>query len=139
MSIGAGFALQQAFKNTGEALAFGCPAIFIGGSIGAMISFYLGRYVFRDYAHKLCTKYPLLFALDKAVETEGLFLLFMLRLCPLVPFSVLNFCVGFTSLTLYNFTVSLLGIIPSTIIYVYIGTGISDIKNAMKTKNLYSN
>ena len=84
-------------------------------------------------------KYPILFALDKAVKTEGLFLLFMLRLCPLVPFSVLNFCVGFTSLTWYNFTVSLLGIIPSTIIYVYIGTGISDIKNAISTRNLYSN
>ena len=30
----------------------------------------------------------------------------------------------------------MLGIIPSTVIYVYIGTGISDINNAMKTKNL---
>jgi uncharacterized membrane protein YdjX (TVP38/TMEM64 family) len=79
------------------------------------------------------------YAFDKAVKTEGLFLLFMLRLCPLVPFSVLNFCVGFTSLTWFNFTFSLLGIIPSTIIYVYIGTGISDIRDAIGKKNLYSN
>jgi hypothetical protein len=64
----------------------------------------------------------------------------MLRLCPLVPFSVLNFCVGFTSLTWFNFVISLIGIIPSTVIYVYIGTGISDITDAFDgKKDLYDN
>ena len=81
-----------------------------------------------------------MYAFDKAIKTEGLFLLFMLRLCPLVPFSVLNFCVGFTSLTWFNFIVSLMGIIPSTVIYVYIGTGISDIADAFDgKKDLYDN
>ena len=64
----------------------------------------------------------------------------MLRLCPLVPFSILNFCVGFTSLTWFNFIISLIGIIPSTVIYVYIGTGISDITDALDgKKDLYDN
>jgi len=69
-------------------------------------------------------------AIDKAIETEGLFLVFLLRLCPLMPLSLFNFIIGITSLSFGDYIIGLLGIIPATVGYVFIGTTLSDIEEA---------
>ena len=64
--------------------------------MGAIITFLLGRYVFRDVAILLGEKYPVINALDKAIESEGFKLILLLRLCPVVPFTIFNFLMGVT-------------------------------------------
>lgn len=67
-------------------------------------------------------------AIDKAIESEGLFLVFLLRLCPLMPLSLFNFMIGVTSIRFSDYLIGLLGICPATVGYVFIGTTLSDIE-----------
>lgn len=50
----------------------------------------------------------------------------LLRLSPIVPFCVINYVIAGTSLSFHDYTVSLIGILPGTITYVFIGTTLSN-------------
>ena len=69
-------------------------------------------------------------ALNRAIETEGLKLLILLRLCPLVPFTIFNTMCGATSISYTDFLIGLLGVAPLTIMFVFMGTTASDITKA---------
>ena len=71
--------------------------------IGATASFLLARFVFRDMAADLIQKYPTMSAIDRAVGTKGLRIVLLMRLSPIVPFNVLNYVCGATSLELRDF------------------------------------
>jgi len=56
-------------------------------------------------------------------QKDGAKLVFMLRLSPIVPFSVLNYVLGLTQVSLRRYVVaSALGMIPGIFLYTYIGS-----------------
>ena len=75
-------------------------------------------------------KYPTFGAIDKAIESEGLKLIILLRLCPLIPFTILNYLMGGTAISINKYILGSFGMIPGTIVYVFIGTTISSIADA---------
>ena len=48
LTLGAGFAFNQAYNSVGLAMLVGTLSVWVGASIGATIAFLLGRYVFRS-------------------------------------------------------------------------------------------
>jgi len=68
LTLGSGLALKQAYNSTWRALLIGTLAVWIGASAGAFLSFLLGRYVFKEAVEKLSEKYPLIKAVDKAIN-----------------------------------------------------------------------
>ena len=48
LTLGAGWAFQQAYDSTGIAIVVGTLAVFIGAWTGSVIAFFLGKYVFRS-------------------------------------------------------------------------------------------
>ena len=84
-------------------VALGALAVFIGATIGATASFLLARFVFRDMAADLIRKYPTMLAVDRAVGNSGLRIVLLMRLSPIVPFNVMNYMSGATSLELRDF------------------------------------
>lgn len=135
LTIGSGVALKQAYNSTWRALLIGSLAVWIGASVGAFLSFLLGRYVFKEAVEKLSEKYPLIRAIDKAIYQEGLKLIILLRLCPLIPFNALNYMMGITDIKTAHYLVGFTGMIPGTVAYVFIGTTISDIADAASGTN----
>ena len=130
LTLGAGVALQAALDNTGLAILIGTLGVWTGAWIGSNLAMLLGRYLFRDSAAKLAQKYRVINAIDKVLEKEGLKFTFLLRLCPLIPFNAFNYIMGITSVTFKAYAIGGFGMIPGTIVYVFVGTTISNISAA---------
>lgn len=64
------------------------------------------------------------------MKDEGLKFTFLLRLCPLVPFNAFNYIMGVTGVKFWDFALGGFGMIPGTIVYVFLGTTISNITDA---------
>ena len=63
------------------------------------------------------------------METEGLKVTFLLRLTPVIPFNAFNYVISLTNLKVGHYCLASLGMLPGTIVYVYIGTSISKIQD----------
>ncbi len=101
--------------------------VFIGAMLGATAAFLIGRFVARDWIAKKVAGKPFFSALDSAIAQEGFKLIFLIRLSPAFPFNVLNYALGLTKVSLSDYVLGTTGIIPGTIMYVYLGSLISDI------------
>ena len=102
-------------------LGVGAPAAVISAAVGATVAFWVARYVLRDAVHRRFD--DRMAAINAGIEHDGAFYLLSLRLVPVFPFFVINLLMGLTAIrTRTFFWVSLLGMLPATIIYVNAGT-----------------
>ena len=78
--------------------------------------------------------------MEKVVEKGGLKLIFLARLSPIFPFSILNYFYGLNNVKFRDFTLGLFGIIPGTFLYCSIGNlakSLQELKNVQSPNNLY--
>ena len=61
-------------------------------------------------------------AIDDAIGKKGGKIVFLLRLSPVFPFNVLNYGLGLTQVSLKDYVMGTLGILPGTVMYVYLGS-----------------
>ena len=66
------------------------------------------------------------------MKTEGLKFCFLLRLCPIVPFNLINYILGGTSLALKNYFIAGIAYVYIIITYVYLGTTIGSIADLVE-------
>jgi len=87
---------------------------------GATVAFLLSRYFLREAIQtRFATQ---LEKFNQALDREGAFYLFTLRLIPAVPFFVLNAVMGLTRIRIWTFWwVSQVGMLAGTGVYVYAG------------------
>jgi uncharacterized membrane protein YdjX (TVP38/TMEM64 family) len=96
--------------------------VFIGATLGAIAAFLVGRYLARDWAAKKIAGNDKFNAIDRAVGKEGLKIVLLTRLSPLFPFNLLNYAFGLTGVSIQDYTIGSVGMIPGTLMYVYIGS-----------------
>jgi uncharacterized membrane protein YdjX (TVP38/TMEM64 family) len=70
---------------------------------------------------------PKLLAVEQAVSREGLKLVLLTRLSPAFPFSLLNLAYGLSEVSLRDYTIGLIGILPGTILFVGLGALAGDV------------
>ena len=91
--------------------------------LAATTAFLLARTVARDWMVRRLGQDPRVAAIDAAVGQSGLKIVLLLRLSPLFPFSILNYTLGLTRVRLRDFVLgSWIGMLPGTVLYVYIGS-----------------
>jgi len=101
---------------------YGSLYTFIGATLGATAAFLIGRYFVRDWVAKKIESNSKFKAIDAAVAKEGLKIVLLTRLSPAFPFVLLNYAFGVTKVSLQDYIVGCVGMIPGTILYVYIGS-----------------
>jgi len=117
--------LPAAILTLGAGVIFGVIwgslYVFIGATLGAVAAFLVGRYVARGWVKQKISSYKKFANIDQAVSKEGLKIVFLVRLSPLFPFNLLNYALGVTSVSLKDYFLASFGMIPGTIMYVYLG------------------
>ncbi|KAL7546710.1 hypothetical protein ACHAWF_010036 [Thalassiosira exigua] len=121
LTLGSGFIFGRAV-GLGPGVALASAAVFVGASLGEIASFFLGRYLLRDFVErKLVQKYPIIKALDEAFDQKGFRILLLLRLSPIIPFNALNYIAGVTSIRVRDYVLAFPGILPGTVLYCFVG------------------
>lgn len=103
-------------------VVWGSVYVFIGATLGATAAFIVGRYLARGWVANKIAGNKKFAAIDQAVGKQGLKIVLLTRLSPIFPFNLLNYAFGITGVSLKDFFIGSLGMIPGTIMYVYIGS-----------------
>jgi uncharacterized membrane protein YdjX (TVP38/TMEM64 family) len=105
----------------------GSLVVFIGASLGAIVVFLLGRGWLRGWARRRLAASPKLQTVEQAVSREGLRLVLLTRLSPAFPFSLLNLAYGLSEVSLRDYTIGLVGILPGTVLFCGLGALAGDV------------
>lgn len=103
-------------------LFWGSIYVFFGATIGATLAFLVGRYIARGWISQKIAGNQKFAAVDNAVGKEGFKIVFLTRLSPIFPFNLLNYSLGITGVSLKDYVLASIGMIPGTIMYVYFGS-----------------
>ncbi|KAL9178289.1 hypothetical protein ACHAXT_001717 [Thalassiosira profunda] len=131
LTVGGGVVFGGA-AGLGPGVVLATTAVFVGGSAGAVVGFLLGRYLMREWVEqKLMPKYPVIKALDAAFQKRGFRIMLLMRLAPILPsYNIINYIAGVTSMSLWWYTLALVGILPGTLLYTYIGASAGSLASA---------
>ncbi|WP_411868705.1 TVP38/TMEM64 family protein [Vulcanococcus limneticus] len=106
---------------------WGSVLVFVGACLGAEAAFLLGRHWLRDWARRRLRALPKLLVVEEAVSREGLKLVLLTRLSPAFPFSLLNLAYGLSEVSLRDYTIGLIGILPGTVLFCGLGALAGDV------------
>ncbi len=105
----------------------GSLIVFIGASLGASAVYVLGVPMSRSRLMARLTRDRRVAAVRDAVRGEGAWVMFLLRLSPLVPFNILNYALALSGVRYSDFAIALIGMIPAIIMYTYYGKVVGDV------------
>ena len=122
----------------GSILTLGAGALFgvlkgsiivsLAATLGAVAAFLVGRYFARGWVAARIAGNPKFQTVDQAVAREGWKIVGLTRLSPVFPFNLLNYAFGLTSVSLRDyFWASWIGMIPGTVMFVYLGSLVGDL------------
>lgn len=88
---------------------------------GATLCFYISRFLGRDVAIKLTSKFALE-SIDEFFDKYGKHTILIARLLPFISFDIVSYAAGLTSMSFMSFFVATgIGQLPATIVYSYVG------------------
>lgn len=109
-------------------LPLGVALVSAGSTLGACGAFLIGRYFTREWVEKQIENHSRFRALDLATRHEGFVIVFLVRLSPVFPFNLINYGLSLTAVRFRDYALaSWIGMLPVTVLYVYIGTAASDL------------
>jgi uncharacterized membrane protein YdjX (TVP38/TMEM64 family) len=96
--------------------------VIIGATIGANLAFLIGRYLAQERVNQIMSGIPAFHAISRAIGQGGWKVAALIRLSPAFPFNILNYALGLTSISFVDNIIGTAGIIPGTLMYVYLGS-----------------
>src|SRR5438309_3956194 len=108
-------------------LRTGFLVVVTGANLGALCAFLLARTFLREKVARWAEANPKFASLDRAIGRQGFKMAFLLRLSPAFPFTLLNYLLGLTAVSTRAYVAAnLIGMLPGTFLYVYIGAAARD-------------
>jgi uncharacterized membrane protein YdjX (TVP38/TMEM64 family) len=108
-------------------LTKGVMIVFLAAVLGSSAAFLVSRYVARGSIERRLAGNARFAAIDRAVGAQGRKIVFLLRLSPVFPFTLLNYGLGLTNVRFVDYVAASVGMLPGTLLYVYYGKVIGDV------------
>lgn len=104
-------------------LAPGILFAAVGTTIGAQFAFLTGRLGARRWVERRVSGNRRLQAIEHGLREEAFLIVVLTRLSLIIPFNVLNYAYGVTSVTTRtHFAATAIGMLPPVALYAYLGT-----------------
>jgi uncharacterized membrane protein YdjX (TVP38/TMEM64 family) len=108
-------------------IAPGTAYVFAAATLGASAAFLVARHLARGTVERRLAGNARFAALDRAIGAEGRKIVFLLRLSPVFPFTLLNYALGLTNVRFADYLIACVGMLPGTLLYVYSGKLAGDV------------
>jgi len=100
----------------------GTAYTFVAASLGACAAFLVARHLARGAIEHRIAGDRRFAAIDRAIGQQGLRIVLLLRLSPIVSFTLLNYALGLSRVRFVDYAIGCAGMLPGTLAYVYSGT-----------------
>ena len=99
----------------------------IAAILAAVLAFGFSRTIGRSFvAQKIAGKWE---SIDREMQQGGFFYMFAIRLLPLIPYGIVNFAAGLTSIKFRDYFLgTLIGTVPGILPFVMMGAGLTALK-----------
>ena len=105
----------------------GTLLVFVTKMLSSSVVFCLASPLSRSRLMRWADRDPRVAAVRRAVADDGVWVMFLLRLSPVVPFVLLNYALALSGVRYRNFVIAMAGTLPSIVMYVYYGKIIGDV------------
>ena len=105
----------------------GSIVVFIGASLGASAVYVLASPLSDSAFMRRLTRDSRVAAVRAAVNAEAVWVTFLLRLSPLIPYNILNYALVLSGVRYRDFALGFLGMIPAILMYTYYGKIVGDV------------
>ena len=130
--VGAALTLAPAFLLTFAAGAVfglwrGTVLVYIGAVLGSSAGFALAAPLARSRLLRWIDRDPRVAAVRRAIVGDAVWVMFLLRLSPLVPYVLLNYALALSGVRYRDFLLATVGMLPAILMYVYYGKIVGDV------------
>ena len=106
----------------------GSVLVYIGAVLGASTVYFVAGRLFRSRVIRWLDRDPRVAAVRRAVAAEqSVWIMFLLRLSPLVPFVQLNYALVLSGVRYRDYLIATVGMWPTIVMYVYYGKVAGDV------------
>jgi len=105
----------------------GTAYVLAGATLGSVAAFLIARHLARGAFERRLSANPRFTAMDRAIAREGRKVVFLLRLSPVFPFTLLNYALGLTRIRTADFLMASAGMLPGALLYTYSGKVAGDL------------
>lgn len=105
----------------------GSVLVFVSATLGAMAAYGVARSVTGTRLVRWVMRDRRVEGVRRAVARKGVWVQFLLRLSPIVPYVLLNYALGFSRVRVRDFLVACFGMIPTIVMYTYYGRVVGDV------------
>src|SRR5215216_3687640 len=130
--VAAAITLAPAFLLTFAAGAVfglwrGTILVYIGAVLGSSAVFGLAAPLARSRFLRWLDRDARVAAVRQAIVGDAVWVMFLLRLSPLVPYVLLNYALALSGVRYRDFLVATVGMLPAIVMYVYYGKIVGDV------------
>ncbi|MCL5056431.1 MAG: TVP38/TMEM64 family protein [Actinobacteria bacterium] len=101
-------------------IAWGIVITLVGALLGSTVAFFMARFMARDYFSRRLAKY--MPKVEEMSKTSGARVVFLARLVPILPSSIISYAAGLSKVSFRGFFVaSVFGKLPEIVIYTALG------------------
>jgi uncharacterized membrane protein YdjX (TVP38/TMEM64 family) len=98
--------------------------------IGGVIAMLIARYFMQDFIKKhIITRIKMFTAIDNGLNKSGIRMVILMRMTPVIPYNIFNYAMGVTSLSVKDFVLGSVGMIPWTAAYIYVGVNLEGMQD----------
>lgn len=105
----------------------GSALVLLGALLGASVVFGLASPLSRTRLIRRLNRAPRIAAVRGAIVGDGVRIMFLLRLSPVVPFTWLNYALALSGVSFRNYLIALTGMLPTIVLYTYYGKIVGDV------------